>query len=132
MFPPKGPNPYGQQPPYGVKQSYAGQLPGSAGFGGSAAAGARAGQGAAGQYGGPYASVYGTQQVGGLGGKGPDSSLPTHPTSLSQSSKFSSGPAGSNLARPNDDYMAVRGYAQKLDQYGTDYTSERRIWRTLS
>jgi hypothetical protein len=37
---------------------------GSSGFGASAgAAGARAGQGAAGQYGGPYASVYGTQQV---------------------------------------------------------------------
>lgn len=37
--------------------------PGSSGFGASAAAGARAGQGAAGQYGWPYASVYGTQQV---------------------------------------------------------------------
>jgi hypothetical protein len=24
--------------------------------------------------------------------------------------------------------MAVRGYAQKLDQYGTDYTSERRMY----
>jgi hypothetical protein len=100
MFPPKGPNPYGQQPPYGGQQSYGGQIvcpliwylcpsycfqiygrfltmsvrktlrsfvcvqPGSSGFGASAAAGARgAGQGAAGQYGGPYASVYGTQQV---------------------------------------------------------------------
>ncbi|VAI89760.1 unnamed protein product [Triticum turgidum subsp. durum] len=132
MFPPKGPNPYGQQPPYGGQQSYGGQIPGSSGFGASAAAGARAGQGAAGQYGGPYASVYGTQQVGGVGGKGPDSSslpsLPPHTSSLSQSSKFSSGSAGSNLARPNDDYMAVRGYAQKLDQYGTDYTSERRMY----
>lgn len=71
-------------------------------------------------------------QVGGVGGKGPDSSslpsLPPHTSSLSQSSKFSSGSAGSNLARPNDDYMAVRGYAQKLDQYGTDYTSERRMY----
>lgn len=45
--------------------------PGSSGFSSSAATGgadgsrfgARVGQGAAGQYGGPYASVYGTQQV---------------------------------------------------------------------
>ena len=35
---------------------------------------------------------------------------------------------GSSLARPNDDYMAVRGYAQKLEQYGTDYPLERRIY----
>lgn len=35
---------------------------------------------------------------------------------------------GSSLARPNDDYMAVRGYAQKLDQYGTDYGLERRMY----
>jgi hypothetical protein len=35
---------------------------------------------------------------------------------------------GSSLARPNDDYMAVRGYAQKVDQYGTDYNLERRIY----
>lgn len=72
------------------------------------------------------------QQVGGLGGKGPASSslpsLPTRPTSLTESSKFSSAPMGSGLARPNDDYMAVRGYAQKLDQYGTDYPLERRIY----
>lgn len=139
MFPPKGPNHYGQQPPYGGQQPY-GQIPGSSGFGASAAAsgadggrfGSRPGQGAAAQYGGPYAAVYGTQQVGGLGGKVPASSslpsLPTRPTSLSESSKFSSAPVGSSLARPNDDYMAVRGYAQKLDQYGTDYTLERRMY----
>ncbi|TVU07901.1 hypothetical protein EJB05_41277, partial [Eragrostis curvula] len=70
--------------------------------------------------------------VGGLGAKGPASSthpsLPTRPTSLSESSKFSSAPMGSSLARPNDDYLAVRGYAQKLDQYGTDYALDRRIY----
>ncbi|KAJ1259598.1 hypothetical protein BS78_10G168000 [Paspalum vaginatum] len=139
MFPPKGPNHYGQQPPYGGQQPY-GQIPGSSGFAAPAAAGgtdggrfgARPGQGAAAQYGGPYASVYGTQQVGGLGGKGPASSsvpsLPTRPTSLAESSKFSSAPVGSSLARPNDDYMAVRGYSQKLDQYGADYSLERRMY----
>ena len=72
------------------------------------------------------------QQVGGIGGKGPASSslpsLPTRPTSLAESSKFSSAPVVSGLARPNDDYMAVRGYAQKLDQYGTDYPLERRMY----
>ena len=107
MFPPKGPNHYGQQPPYGGQQPY-GQIvrlcegsgcflllldadslliiicvpsalagmfslfqPSSTGFAAPTAAGgtdagrfgARAGQGAAAQYGGPYASVYGTQQV---------------------------------------------------------------------
>ncbi|KAL5225939.1 hypothetical protein ABZP36_012578 [Zizania latifolia] len=111
MFPPKGSNPYGQQQPYGGQQSY-GQIPGSSGFVASGATGgadgsrfgSRVGQGPTGQYGGPYASVYGTQQVGGLGGK------------------------GSSMARPNDDYMAVRGYAQKLDQYSTDYTLERRMY----
>lgn len=139
MFPSKGPNHYGQQPPYGGQQPY-GQIPGSTGFTAPAAAGgadggrfgARPGQGTAAQYSGPYASVYGAQQVGGLGGKGPASSslpsLTTRPTSLSESSKFSSAPVGSSLARPNDDYMAVRGYAQKLDQYGTDYTLERRMY----
>jgi hypothetical protein len=54
--------------------------------------------------------------------------LTTRPTSLSESSKFSAAPVGSSLARPNDDYMAVRGYAQKLDQYGSDYTLERRMY----
>ncbi|XP_062229048.1 protein SHORT ROOT IN SALT MEDIUM 1-like isoform X2 [Phragmites australis] len=133
MFPPKGPNHYGQQLPYGGQQPY-GQIPVSSGFSAPAAAGgadggrfgARPGQGAAAQYGGPYASVFGAQQVGGLGGKGPTSSslpsLPTRPTSLS------SAPVGSSVPRPNDDYLAVRGYAQKLDQYGTDYTLERRMY----
>ncbi|KAF0901834.1 hypothetical protein E2562_006463 [Oryza meyeriana var. granulata] len=132
MFPPKGSNPYGQQQTYGGQQSY-GQIPGSSGFSASAAAGsadgsrfgARVGQGATGQYGGPYASVYGTQQVGGLGGKGPaSSSIPNLP----EPSKFSSGSVGSSIARPNDDYMAVRGYGQKLDQYGSDYSLERRMY----
>uniref|UniRef100_A0A0D9WR99 DBC1/CARP1 catalytically inactive NUDIX hydrolase domain-containing protein n=1 Tax=Leersia perrieri TaxID=77586 RepID=A0A0D9WR99_9ORYZ len=138
MFPPKGSNPYGQQQTYGGQQSY-GQIPGSgsSGFSSSAATGgadgsrfgARVGQGATGQYGGPYASVYGTQQAGGLGGKGPASSnLPTHQAPLPEPSKFSSGSVGSSMARPNDDYMAVRGYGQKLDQYGTDYTLERRMY----
>ncbi|KAG8075492.1 hypothetical protein GUJ93_ZPchr0006g41128 [Zizania palustris] len=139
MFPPKGSNSYGQQQPYGGQQSY-GQIPGSSGFAASGAMGGadgsrfgtRVGQGATGQYGGPYASVYGTQQVGGFGGKGLASSsisnLPTHPTSLPEPSKFSSGAVGSSMARPNDDYMTVRGYAQKLDQYGTDYTLERRTY----
>ena len=54
--------------------------------------------------------------------------MPTRPTALTESSKFSSTPVGSSLARPNDDYMAVRGYAQKLEQYGTDYPLERRIY----
>ncbi|KAG8094529.1 hypothetical protein GUJ93_ZPchr0012g20835 [Zizania palustris] len=111
MFPPKGSNPYGQQQPYGGQQSY-GQIPGSSGFAASGVTGgadgsrfgSRVGQGPTGQYGGPYASVYGTQQVGGLGGK------------------------GSSMTRPNDDYMAARGYAPKLDQYGTDYTLERRMY----
>uniref|UniRef100_A0A0E0LCP7 EF-hand domain-containing protein n=1 Tax=Oryza punctata TaxID=4537 RepID=A0A0E0LCP7_ORYPU len=132
MFPPKGSNPYGQQQNYGGQQSY-GQIPGSSAFSSSAAAGgadgsrfgARVGQGATGQYGGPYASVYGTQQVGGLGGKGPaSSSIPNLP----EPSKFSSGSVGSSIARPNDDYLAVRGYGQKLDQYGSDYTLERRMY----
>ncbi|AQK82517.1 ATP/GTP-binding protein family, partial [Zea mays] len=139
MFPPKGPNHYGQPPPYGGQQPYS-QIPSSTGFAAPTAAGGtdggrfggRGGQGAAAQYGGPYASVYGTQQVGGLGGKGPASSslpsLPNRPTSLTESSKFTSAPVGSGLARPNDDYMAVRGYAQKQDQYGTDYPLERRMY----
>ena len=54
--------------------------------------------------------------------------MPNRPTSLTESSKFTSAPVGSGLARPNDDYMAVRGYAQKQDQYGTDYPLERRMY----
>uniref|UniRef100_J3MF26 EF-hand domain-containing protein n=1 Tax=Oryza brachyantha TaxID=4533 RepID=J3MF26_ORYBR len=132
MFPPKGSNPYGQQQAYGGGQQSYGQIVSGFGAPASAAAagadgsrfGARVGQGATGQYGGPYASVYGTQQVGGLGGKGPASSIPNLP----EPSKFSSGSVGSSMARPNDDYMAVRGYGQKIDQYGSDYTLERRMY----
>lgn len=47
---------------------------------------------------------------------------------MPEPSKFSSGSVGSSIARPNDDYMAVRGYGQKLDQYGSDYTLERRMY----
>jgi hypothetical protein len=140
MFPKKGPNPYGQPPPYGAQQPY-GKIPGSGGYGTSTAAaggtdgarfGGSAAQGAVGQYGGPYAAVYGAPKAGGLATNGPGSSdllsLQAHQTTLSQSSKFSSGAVGSSLGRPNDDYLASRGYAPKLDQYGANYELERRVY----
>ncbi|XBH56534.1 hypothetical protein VPH35_078335 [Triticum aestivum] len=140
MFPNKGPNPYGQPPQYGAQQPY-GKVPGSGGYVTSTAAaggtdgpqfGSNAAQGAVGQYGGPYAAVYGAQKVGGLAGKGPSSSglpnLQAHQTSLSESSKFSSGAVGSSLGRPNDDYLASRAYVPKLEQYSTNYELERRMY----
>ncbi|KAF7049273.1 hypothetical protein CFC21_057840 [Triticum aestivum] len=140
MFPKKGPNPYGQPPQYGAQQPY-GKIPGSGGYVTSAAAaggtdgpqfGGNAAQGAVGQYGGPYAAVYGAQKVGGLAGKGPSSSglpnLQAHQTSLSESSKFSSGAVGSSLGRPNDDYLASRAYVPKLEQYSMNYELERRMY----
>lgn len=140
MFPKKGPNPYGQPPPYGAQQPY-GKIPGSGGYASSTAAaggadgarfGGSAAQGAVGQYGGPYASVYGTQKVGGLASNGPGSSgllnLQAHQTALSESSKFSSGAVGSTLGRPNGDYLASCGYAPKLDQYSANYELERRVY----
>uniref|UniRef100_A0ACD5X352 Uncharacterized protein n=1 Tax=Avena sativa TaxID=4498 RepID=A0ACD5X352_AVESA len=139
MFPKKGPNPYGQPPPYGAQQPY-GKIPGSGGYATSTAAaggadgarfGGSAAQGAVGQYGGPYAAVYGAPKAGGLATNGPgssDLSLQAHQTTLSQSSKFSSGAVGSSLGRPNDDYLASRGYAPKLDQYGANYELERRVY----
>ncbi|VAH90098.1 unnamed protein product [Triticum turgidum subsp. durum] len=140
MFPKKGPNPYGQPPQYGAQQPY-GKIPVSVGYAASAAAaggtdghqfGGNAAQGAVGQYGGPYAAVYGAQKVGGLASKGPSSSglpnLQAHQTSLSESSKFSSGAVGSSLGRPNDDYLASRAYVPKLEQYSTHYELERRMY----
>ncbi|XP_048571273.1 protein SHORT ROOT IN SALT MEDIUM 1 isoform X1 [Triticum urartu] len=140
MFPKKGPSPYGQPPQYGAQQPY-GKIPVSVGYAASAAAaggtdghqfGGNAAQGAVGQYGGPYAAVYGAQKVGGLASKGPSSSglpnLQAHQTSLSESSKFSSGAVGSSLGRPNDDYLASRAYVPKLEQYSTHYELERRMY----
>ncbi|XP_044981802.1 protein SHORT ROOT IN SALT MEDIUM 1-like [Hordeum vulgare subsp. vulgare] len=140
MFPKKGPNPYGQPPQYGAQQPY-GKIPGSGGYAASTAAaggtdgrqfGGNAAQGAVGQYGGPYAAVYGAQKVGGLAGKGPSSSglpnLQAHQTSLSESSKFSSGAVGSSLGRPNDDYLASRAYVPKLEQYSANYELEGRMY----
>ncbi|XP_047090309.1 protein SHORT ROOT IN SALT MEDIUM 1-like [Lolium rigidum] len=140
MFPKKGPNPYGQPPPYGAQQPY-GKIPGSGGYATSTAAaggvdgarfGGSAAQGGVGQYGGPYAAVYGAPKAGGLASNGPGSSellsRQAHQTTLSESSKFSSGAVGSSLGRPNDDYLASRGYAPKLDQYSADYELDRRVY----
>jgi hypothetical protein len=71
-------------------------------------------------------------QAGGLASNGPGSSellsRQAHQTTLSESSKFSSGAVGSSLGRPNDDYLASRGYAPKLDQYSADYELDRRVY----
>ncbi|CAM0872848.1 unnamed protein product [Alopecurus aequalis] len=142
MFPKKGPNPYGQPPPYGAAQQQPyGKIPGSGGYATSTAAaggadgarfGGSAAQGAVGQYGGPYAAVYGAQKVGGLASNGQGSSgllsLQAHQTTLSEPSKFSSGAVRSSLGRPNDDYLASRGYAPKADQYSANYELDRRMY----
>ncbi|URD78443.1 cell division cycle and apoptosis regulator 1 [Musa troglodytarum] len=133
MYPSKGNNPYGQQP-YGSSQAY-GHIPGG-GYTGNPVGGSdtdmnsyRAYSSQAPQYGGPYASVYGSsglsnvQQVGGVSGK---EAVPSalqgrsaYPSVLVESSKFSSATLGSSMGITTDDYVSAtnRAYSQKGDQF---------------